>query len=141
MLHCCVNWDGKSSSSSGKEAVILTDLQKPKNPANRLLKQYKHKSVPVVLKTSAWTTEQIKAALTRGPHKSGIEHTEFLWDEFGDMVAAADFVVLVKDVPGVRVLVRPGVVLQFDRRDRSVIDYSHLGINTESVPIAPTQSV
>ena len=104
----------------------LTDLRKLKHPAKRLLKQYKHKGVPVVLKTAAWTTEQIEAALTRGPHKSAIEHAEFLWDEFVNIVAAAHFLVLpyseVKDVPGVRVS-PPGVVPQFDRRDRTVVDY------------------
>ena len=121
----------------------LTDLQKLKHPAKRLLKQYKH-GVPVILKTAAWTPDQIEAALQRGPHKSALEHAQFLWNEFGDMVASSHFVVLpyaeVKHVPGLRVS-PPGVVPQVDRRDRTVIDYSHSGINVESVPIAPTQSM
>ena len=62
-----------------------------------------------------------KCALNRGPHKSCFEHLDFLKEEFLDMIAKGQWLVLpahaVKNLPGLR-LSPPGVIPQRDRRPR-----------------------
>ena len=48
------------------------------HPAKRLLMLYKHRGVPVKFSSPKWTRTKIKAALSRGAHKSCNEHIDFL---------------------------------------------------------------
>ena len=56
----------------------FASLADMKHPARRLLWQYKHCGVPVVLMSGSWTEVERQAALKRGPHRSATEHTLFL---------------------------------------------------------------
>ena len=38
------------------------------HPAVRILKMYKHRGVPVRLRSAPWSSQQISRALVRGPH-------------------------------------------------------------------------
>ena len=60
-------------------------LLEVKHPARRLLRQYKHRGVPVVLMTGKWSEGERQAALKRGPHRSATEHSPFLREEFASM--------------------------------------------------------
>ena len=53
-------------------------LTKLRHPARRLLRQYKFRGAPVVLSGRRWTEEERLAVLSRGPHRSAIEHAPFL---------------------------------------------------------------
>ena len=114
------------------------------HPAQRLLDHYKRRGAPVKLKTSPWSRSQLLQALKRGPHKSCYEHLDFLQEEFVDMIQKQQWVVLpfssVEHLPGLR-LSPPGCVPQRDRRPRWICDYSWSDINTETLPIAATESM
>ena len=114
------------------------------HPARRLLRQYKHRGAPVVLSTKPWTTSMIEKALQRGPHRSSMEHLEYLEEEFEDMMDKGQWVVLpystVKNLPGLRVS-PPGVIPQKGRRPRWICDYTWWSVNQETVPIAPLDAM
>ena len=64
-----------------------------------LLKQYKTRGVPVKVRTPHWSPAKIHQALARGPHRSCLEHTDLLEEEFVDMVLKGQWIVLpYKDV-------------------------------------------
>ena len=73
------------------------------------------------MSTKPWSRDQISAALSRGAHRSCMEHIEFLHEEFHDMILKSQWVVLpaadVAHLPGLRIS-PPGVVPQRDRRPR-----------------------
>ena len=99
----------------------FASLDNVDHPAQRLLKSYKARGAPVKMETKAWSRDQVSAALARGAHRSCMEHLEFLHEEFVDMIAKSQWVVLpaeaVADLPGLRIS-PPGVVPQRDRRPR-----------------------
>ncbi len=109
-----------------------------KDPAKRLLKHYKHRGAPVKFSTEPWSKERVSQALARGAHKSCLAHTEFLQEEFGDMIAKSQWVILpasaVEDLPGLRIS-PPGVVPQRES------DYSFSGVNSETLPLAALDSM
>ena len=79
-----------------------------------------------------------QAALKRGPHRSAMEHTLFLWEEFASMIETGQWVVLpfsvAKRLPGLR-LIPPGVKVERDRRPRWIGDYSYFKTNAETLPV------
>lgn len=68
------------------------------HPAARLLKNYQQRGVPVRLKSSPWTPQQISHALVRGPHQSCRTFIDFLEGEFIDMILKGQWVVLLYEV-------------------------------------------
>ena len=72
----------------------FASLADVKHPAQRLLRQYKHRGAPVVLMLGSWTEGERQAALKRGPHRSATEHTLFLREEFASMIEKGQWVVL-----------------------------------------------
>jgi hypothetical protein len=48
----------------------ISSLDKLRHPARRLLRQYKHRGAPVILRTVLWTPKQCADSINRGPHKS-----------------------------------------------------------------------
>jgi len=80
-----------------------------------LLKQYKTRGVPVKVRTPHWSPAKIHQALARGPHRSCLEQSDFLEEEFVDMVLKGQWIVLpyedVKNLPRLR-LSPPGVIPQ-----------------------------
>ena len=98
-----------------------SSLADVKHPAQRLLRQYKHRGAPVVLASGSWTEGELQAALKRGTHWSTTEHTLFLRKEFSSMIEKGQWVVLpysvAKGLPGLW-LSPPGVKVDPDRRPR-----------------------
>ena len=105
-----------------REGGDLADLSNVDNhPARRLLMLYKHRGVPVKFSSPKWSRSKIKAALSRGAHKSCNEHIDFLNEEFVDMIRKGQWVILpasmAMELEGLR-LSPPGVIPQRDRRPR-----------------------
>ena len=73
---------------------IFASLSEVNHPARRLLRQYKHRSAPVVLITREWSEVERLEALKRGPHKFATKHAPFLCKEFALMVEKVQWVVL-----------------------------------------------
>lgn len=122
----------------------FTSLNNVQHPAQRLLRHYKHRGAPVKFSTPPWPRSKIEYALKRGPHKSCEDYLDFLNQEFIEMVARGQWVVLpysaVKDMPGLRAS-PPGVIPQHGRRPRWIVDYSYWGINEETLPLAALESM
>ena len=122
----------------------FASLNNVHHPAKRLLSFYKHRGAPVKFATPPWTRHQVTRALNRGPHKSCFEHLDFLKEEFLDMIAKGQWLVLpahaVKNLPGLR-LSPPGVIPQRDRRPRWICDYSWWGVNDDTLPLAAMESM
>eukprot|EP00980_Cylindrotheca_fusiformis_P030443 scaffold24817_cov211-Cylindrotheca_fusiformis.AAC.1 len=80
----------------------------------------------------------------RGPHKSSYEYQDFLREELADMVDSATWMVLpyseVAQLPNLRISPM-GVVPQHERRPRPIVDYSYSGLNSETVPLMPRESM
>ena len=74
-----------------RDFASLADV---KHLARRLLRQYRHRGVPVVLMWGSWTEGECQVALKRGPHRSATEHTLFLWEEFASVIEKGQWVVL-----------------------------------------------
>ena len=115
-----------------------------KHPATRLLRHYKHHGAPVKLHSAPWSRQQLTAAVRRGPHRSCIDHIDFLEEEFVDMINKEQWIVLpyssVKHLPGLR-LSPPGVVPQRGRRPRWICDYTWSGVNNDTTPLAPLDAM
>ena len=138
-----VGWQGfvKARRNGGD----LSDLSNIENhPARRLLNHYKHRGVPVKFTSPKWSRTELKAALTRGAHKSCNEHIDFLNEEFVDMIKKGQWVILpatmAMELEGLR-LSPPGVVPQRDRRPRWVCDYTWSGVNRETLPLAAMEAM
>ena len=148
----CVARDAELVTQLGWEGFVkhhrprgdLTDLRNVDHSAKHILRQYRDRGVPVRLSTGPWTAERLEAALARGAHPSCDKALEFLCEEFIDMVNKGQFVVLpaevAKKLPGLRVSPM-GVVPQVGRRDRMVADHTYSGVNPETQPIAPIESM
>ena len=114
------------------------------HPAKRLLMTYKNQGVPAKVTTPPWSPERIRQAVTRGPHRSCEEHTEFLAEEFVSMIQKGQWTILPFSVVEKFVNLRvspPGVVPQHDRRPRWIIDYSFYGVNEETLPLVAEGSM
>ena len=123
----------------------LSDLENvDQHPAKRLLKIYKHRGVPVKFSSPKWSRTKIKAALTRGAHKSCNEHIDFLNEEFVDMIQKGQWVILpatmAMELEGLR-LSPPGVIPQRDRRPRWICDYTWSGVNHDTLPLAAMEAM
>ena len=137
-----LGWNTLVSSRRGEGD--FTSLSNVQHEARRLLRQYKYRGVPVKFSTPAWSRRKLRRSIRRGPHKSCREYTQFLNDEFIEMVARGQWIVLpysaVKDLPGLRAS-PPGVVPQVGRRPRWIVDYSFWGINEETLPLVALESM
>lgn len=122
----------------------FSNLANVHHPARRLLQHYKSRGAPVKFSTPPWSSSAITRALHRGPHKSCHEYVDFLREEFTDMIAKGQWVVLPASVaqtlPGLR-LSPPGVVPQRDRRPRWIGDYSWWGVNSDTLPLAAREAM
>ena len=76
----------------------------------------------------------------RGPHRSACDHSDFVREEFSDMVRKNYWTVLpAKDIlshPELRISPL-GVVPQHQRRPRIICDYSFYGLNEATQPTGP----
>ena len=122
----------------------FADVSSIPHPAKRLLQHYKVHGAPVKFSTRPWKEATIERALARGPHRSCMEHIEFLHEEFIDMINKQQWIILpyseAKKLPGLR-LSPPGVVPQRGRRPRWIVDYSWWNVNDETLPLAPKEAM
>ena len=114
------------------------------HPAGEYLDRLRPIGAPVLQKTKPWDREAISVALARGSHQSALSHLEFLRDEMADMIEQGYWVILpysnVLHLPHLR-LSPLGVVPQRDRRPRIIVDYTFWGINNDTVPLFPSESM
>ena len=114
------------------------------HPAAPLLDRLRKNGAPVVLKSPPWSPAVKQARFLRGPHKSALEHSEFLAQEFLDFCRKGYWMLLpyneVKDRPELR-LSPIGVVPQRERRPRVIVDYSYFGVNDDTLKLAPQESM
>ena len=151
-LQSLINEDLQLLNKVGWEELVklkrdggdLSTLENVNHPAQRLLRDLKHRGAPVRFSTEPWSSERVNMALARGAHKSCMGHMDFLHEEFVDMIQKGQWLVLpagaVQDWPGLRYS-PPGVVEQRERRPRWIVDYSFWGINEETLPLAAVESM
>jgi hypothetical protein len=82
--------------------------------------------------------------MDRGAHQSAKVHREFLYEEMADMVDKAQWIVLpyslVDHYPELRI--SPiGVIPQHERRPRTIVDYTFLGVNADTVPLCAPEAM
>ena len=127
-----------------RERDDFNDLDDLNHHSRQLLRQYKHRGAPVILSTKPWTTSTVEKAVERGPHRSCLEHIDFLKEEFHDMMRKGQWIVLpyseAKSLPNLRIS-PPGVIPQRGRRPRWICDYSWSNVNQETLPIAPMEAM
>ena len=121
-----------------------TDIKNLPHPAGPLLDYLRCHGAPVKTTTAPWSQAQKDEAILRGPHQSALLHTEFLEEEMADMAAKGQWLVLpyelLRHLPQLRI--SPiGVVPQHERRPRTIVDLSFFGVNAETVPLAPSESM
>ena len=122
----------------------LTEMENVDHPARSLLRRYHARGVPVVTHEGRWSEEKLRQAVKRGPHPSANLHLEFLFTEFLQMINNKQWVILpysvAKSLKNLRIS-PPGVVPQRDRRPRWIGDYTWSGINPDTIPIVPQESL
>jgi hypothetical protein len=122
----------------------LAHLDNVHHPARRLLKLYQRRGAPVKFKTGPWSRQRINQAIKRGPHKSCMEHIDFLKEEFVEMIGRGQWVVLpakvARTLPHLRVS-PPGVVPQRERRPRWICDYTWSDVNSDTLPLAAAEAM
>ena len=73
-----------------------------------------------------------------------MEHTEFLHEDFHDMILKSQWVVLpaadVANLPGLCIS-PPDVIPQRDQRPRWICDYTWSEVNKDSLPLAPLEAM
>jgi hypothetical protein len=112
--------------------------------AGPYLERISRNGAPVVLMSPPWDMETKDQRFARGPHKSALEHVEFLGTEFLDFVQKGYWMLIpyddIKHEPGLRI--SPiGVVPQRETRPRVTVDYTFFGLNKETVKLAHQESM
>ena len=143
-LASATSWDSFVTSTRGPSNLQSNINKRTQHPAGQYLDRLRETGAPVLQRTKPWTSDTISQALARGSHKSALSHMEFLRDEMADMVDQGYWVILpystVLHLPHLR-LSPLGVVPQRDRRPRIIVDYTFWGINNDTVPLAPSESM
>ena len=138
-----VGWEQLVITRRGR-SNLCSDVGSIPHPAARLLDHYRTSGAPVLMKTEEWSLERRDAAVRRGCHPSANEHKTFLRGEMAEMVERGQWMVLpysaVRKLPKAR-FSPPGVIPQRDRRPRLIVDYSYSGVNADTVPLAPKESM
>jgi len=114
------------------------------HPANHILRHYHQHGAPIMLATQPWTTQCIHAALLWGAHKSAQDHKTFLCKDMMVMIKAGQWIVLwfdmVADWKALRI--SPiGVIPQCEHRPQPIVDYTFLGVNEDTQPIATMEAM
>jgi hypothetical protein len=120
-----------------------------RHPARSHLRHLRRRGARVPMSTPPWTAAHLATTLARGPHKSAVEHAEFLGQELVEFVLKGQWVVLpyrvVQSLPRrVRRQLRispMGVVPQRERRPRVIVDYSFHNVNQDTVKLAPREAM
>jgi hypothetical protein len=123
---------------------ISTNVKGLPHKAAARLDRIRRQGVPVVLQSAPWPKPLIRERFERGPHRSALEHIEFLAEEFVEFASKGFWMLLpydlVKDFVDLRV--SPiGVVPQRDRRPRIIVDYSFYNLNEETLKLSLPESM
>jgi hypothetical protein len=142
--HEAASWEDFLESSRDPRGDLSPDVKQLPQRAAHLLDRLRLTGAPVVTKNEPWPLAKKIQALNRGPHASAINHVEFLRDEFVNMTDKGQWVVLparlVLNKTNLR-LSPLGVVLQRDRRPRTISDHSFFMVNEDTVDLAPAESM
>ena len=143
-LATATSWESFVSETRGPSNLQADIAKRTGHPAGSYLDRLRPRGAPVLQTTKPWDRDTISMALARGSHKSALSHMEFLRDEMADMIDQGYWVMLpysdVFKLPHLR-LSPLGVVPQRDRRPRIIVDYTFWGINDDTVPLAPAESM
>ena len=138
------SWESFVTNIRGPSNLQDKIALRTSHPAGEYLDRLRPIGAPVLQTTKPWDRESISIALARGSHQSALSHLEFLRDEMADMIEQGYWVILpysnVLHLPHLR-LSPLGVVPQRDRRPRIIVDYTFWGINDDTVPLAPSESM
>ena len=138
------SWVSFVKNTRGPSNLQSRIADRIKHPAAPYLDRLRPIGAPVLQATKPWSRDDISTALARGSHQSALGHLEFLRDEMADMVEQGYWTVLpyssVLNLSHLR-LSPLGVVPQRDRRPRIIVDYTFWGINDETVPLAPVDTM
>jgi hypothetical protein len=121
-----------------------SDIRNIAHPAGPFLDYLRRCGAPAKTCTPPWDLDRKDHAINRGPHQSALVHRSFLEEEMADMVEKGQWMVLpydlLRNLPQLRI--SPiGVVPQHDRRPRTIVDLSFFGVNDETIPLAPHESM
>jgi hypothetical protein len=120
---------------------LASNLQYIQHPAGPYLHRLNLTGIPAPSTAMPWTSATCKQVLRRGPHVSASKlYREFLMEDMLDYVTKKFWVVLpysaVKHYTHLK-LAPSGVVPQRERRPRPIMDYTFMGVNPASLPLAP----
>jgi hypothetical protein len=136
-------WESLVVQTRGR-SNLQDSIGKVQHPAARLLDHYRKVGAPILMKTAPWSLSRRDTAVKRGCHPSATEYKTFLRGEMTEMVRRGQWMVLpysaVRHLPDLRIS-PPGVVPQRDRRPRLIVDYTFSGVNADTVPLAPKESM
>lgn len=137
------SWESFVQAERGLSHLSDT-VQTLPHPAAPLLQLLREEGAPVDVRDPLWTPAQLLEKLQRGPHKSAIDHAEFVRDEMATFVEKGFWTVLpfalVKDLLGLR-LSPLGAIPQRDRRPRLIVDLSFHDVNQNTGPKAPKEAM
>ena len=143
-LAAASSWNAFVTTTRGPSHLQNRIAERTRHPAGDYLDRLRPIGAPVLQSTKPWDRSTISMALARGSHQSALSHLEFLRDEMADMIDQGYWVMLpyshVLNLPYLR-LSPLGVVPQRDRRPRIIVDYTFWGINADTVPLAPNDSM
>jgi hypothetical protein len=119
-------------------------VQQIPHPAASLLHGLHTSGASAHLSDSPWSTQHKIDSITRGPHHSATEYSDFLRVEFTDMVHKGYWTVLPASVISHHQDLRLsplGVVPQHDRRPRIICDYTYSGVNDATQHTGPQEAM
>ena len=137
-------WDAVVTAVWGRSNITEAVGRMPHRAA-RLLQHLRKRGAGVTFATPPWSRQRCDEAMERGAHQSSQGEREFVAEELLDFCNQGYWVVLpyhvaIERLPGLR-LSPLGVVPQRDRRPRLIVDYTFSGVNDETVPLAPKESM
>ena len=138
------NWELFVKSERGT-ADIPVDVRKvPHKAARLLLDHLRHRGAGVPLRTGPWTRDRLRAAATRGSHRSAKDEVQFVCEEMLEFCTQGFWTVLpfrvALHLQHLR-LSPLGVFPQRNRRPRLIMDYTFSGVNDETVRLTPPQAM
>jgi hypothetical protein len=142
LLYDSLGWEELVRHRRGKGDIRVDP--RLQHPAKPLLAHLGTKGAPCVLSDRPWSKARLLEAMTRGPHKSALDFTDFLEEEFADFVDRCQWIVLpwsrAKNLKNLRVS-PPGVVPQRERRPRFIADLTFWMINMMTVNLSPKEAM
>jgi len=114
------------------------------HPAAHLLAQYQQSGTPGVMQTENWAEGRTRAALKQGSHSSSKNNIDFLRKEYANMIDKQQWTVLpahlVLNIDKLR-LSPLGLVPQRGRCNCMISDYSYVGVNSDTLRLAPAKAI